>query len=98
MRPRLAREKGPRLRDAGGREVGMVSYTFDLGKTNGIKAADVVASIARQAGIPGTALGAIHVFGSRTTVDISAVFEKQVARKLRQGLIVRGQPTTLRRT
>jgi ATP-dependent RNA helicase DeaD len=78
-----------------GREQGMVRFSIALGRSSGVRAADVVASVARNANVPGSALGAIKIGQSRTTVDVAEKYAMQVAKKLRKGFVLRGQTVTM---
>ncbi len=75
-------------------EEGMIRLEMGLGKVDGLRPADVVASIAGTAGIPGTSLGRIYIQNHRTTVDVSEEYlEKIVAANTKYK--VRGQSFTL---
>ncbi|MEL7626296.1 MAG: DEAD/DEAH box helicase [Anaerolineaceae bacterium] len=52
-------------------EEGMIRLEMGLGKVDGLRPSDVVASIAGTAGIPGSSLGRIYIQNHRTTVDVS---------------------------
>lgn len=75
-------------------EAGMIRLELGLGKVDGLRPSDVVASIAGIAGIPGNALGRIYIQNHRTTVDVSEEYlEKVVAANTKYK--VRGQSFTL---
>lgn len=75
-------------------EEGMIRLEMGLGKVDGLRPSDVVASIAGIAGIPGTALGRIYIQNHRTTVDVSeAHLEKVISAN--SNYKVRGQSFTL---
>ena len=75
-------------------EEGMIRLEMGLGKVDGLRPSDVVASIAGIAGIPGTALGRIYIQNHRTTVDVSEKYlEKIVSANTKYK--VRGQSFTL---
>ncbi|MDD2523048.1 MAG: DEAD/DEAH box helicase [Anaerolineaceae bacterium] len=59
-------------------EEGMIRLELGLGKVDGLRPSDVVASIASIAGIPGSALGRIYIQNHRTTVDVSEQYLDQV--------------------
>jgi ATP-dependent RNA helicase DeaD len=59
-------------------EEGMIRLEFALGKVDGLRPSDVVASIAGTAGIPGSALGRIYIQNHRTTVDVSDQFMDKI--------------------
>ena len=59
-------------------EEGMIRLELGLGKVDGLRPSDVVASIAGTAGIPGTALGRIYIQNHRTTVDVSEEYLEKV--------------------
>ena len=75
-------------------EAGMIRLEMGLGKVDGLRPADVVASIAGTAGIPGASLGRIYIQNHRTTVDVSEEYlEKIVSANTKYK--VRGQSFTL---
>ena len=75
-------------------EQGMIRLEMGLGKVDGLRPSDVVASIAGTAGIPGTALGRIYIQNHRTTVDVSEEYlEKIVSANTKYK--VRGQSFSL---
>ena len=97
---RRAREAGghakPRASARGKQsdEAGMIRLEMELGKVDGLRPSDVVASIAGTAGIPGSSLGRIYIQNHRTTVDVSEEYlEKVVSANNRYK--VRGQSFTL---
>ncbi|MEL7636379.1 MAG: DEAD/DEAH box helicase [Anaerolineaceae bacterium] len=59
-------------------EEGMIRLELALGKVDGLRPSDVVASIAGTAGIPGSALGRIYIQNHRTTVDVSDQFMDKI--------------------
>ncbi len=62
-------------------EDGMVRLMMDAGKSDGIRPADVVGSIAYHAKIPGKAIGSIQIESQRTWVDVPEQFVPQVLAK-----------------
>ena len=75
-------------------EAGMIRLEMGLGKVDGLRPADVVASIAGTAGIPGASLGRIYIQNHRTTVDVSEEYLEKVVAANGQ-FKVRGQFFTL---
>jgi Superfamily II DNA and RNA helicases len=75
-------------------EAGMIRLEMGLGKVDGLRPADVVASIAGTAGIPGASLGRIYIQNHRTTVDVSEEYLEKVVEANGQ-FKVRGQFFTL---
>ena len=73
----------------------MVAFSIDRGRSHGVRVADVVASVAREANVPGAALGAIRVERAHTTLDVDSAFAPQVLRRLRNGVRVRGEAARL---
>jgi ATP-dependent RNA helicase DeaD len=63
----------------GSREKGMVRLTLNAGKSQGVRPADVVGTIAYQAKLPGSAIGAISILEKQTLVDLP---ERYVAQAL----------------
>ncbi len=78
------------------REAGMVSLSLNIGKTHGIRPADVVGAISYQANIPGSQLGKIFIQHDHTLVDVP---EQLVGRVLANAgrYSIRKQPFTLDR-
>lgn len=75
-------------------EEGMIRLEMGLGKVDGLRPSDVVASIAGTAGIPGTALGRIYIQNHRTTVDIAEEYLDKIV-SANTKFAVRGQNFTL---
>ncbi|HPR35929.1 MAG TPA: DEAD/DEAH box helicase [Anaerolineaceae bacterium] len=75
-------------------EEGMIRLEMGLGKVDGLRPSDVVASIAGTAGIPGTALGRIYIQNHRTTVDVSEQYLEKIV-SANSKYKVRGQSFTL---
>ncbi len=72
-------ERQPRQRRPhGAPEAGMVSLTLSKGKVHGVRPADVVSTIAYHAGVPGGAIGRIHIDEHHTLVDVPERFVAQV--------------------
>lgn len=59
-------------------EAGMIRLEMGLGKVDGLRPSDVVASIAGAAGIPGSALGRIYIQNHRTSVDVAEEYLEKV--------------------
>lgn len=70
-------------------EAGMVRFFIEAGRRTGVRPADIVGAIANEAGVPGSAIGAIDIYDDFTFVEIPARYKDQV---------LEGMPsTTLRR-
>lgn len=69
-------------RRGGQRESGMVRFSIDVGKDQGIRPRDVVGAIAGEAGIPGRAIGAIDIQNERILVDVSEKHADRVQSKM----------------
>lgn len=70
---RSLRQNGSRRssgRERESHEEGMVRLSISRGRTHGIRPADVVGTIARNAGIPGYTIGKIHIRDRITLVDV----------------------------
>lgn len=75
------RERGGGGRGKGRRtshEEGMVRLALDAGKSQGIRPADVVGSIAYHADIPGKSIGSIQINDDYTLVDVPEKFVSKV--------------------
>lgn len=59
-------------------EKGMVRLSLNAGKVQGVRPNDVVSAIARNAQIPGRAIGAIHIRPEQTFVDVPEHLVSQV--------------------
>lgn len=59
------------------REEGMVRLALSAGKREGIQVSEVVATLARQTGIPGATIGKIRIQDDRTLVDVPAEYVRQ---------------------
>ncbi len=68
-------------RQPGGREKGMVRLTLNKGQADGIRANDVVGTIAYHANIPGKTIGAIRIQPQHTFVDVPEQYVTQVLDK-----------------
>ncbi len=65
-------------RPRGGKESGMVRLALDAGHADGVRPNMVVSAIARQADIPGRALGKILITDRTTLVDVPEEFVERV--------------------
>ena len=94
--PREQREAKPRRskRDRNGYEPGMVRLYLDKGRSNGVRPADIVYSIASEAKIPGRSIGAITIRQYETYLDVPEAHVDRVLRAMQHGKI-RGQSITL---
>ena len=72
----------------------MIRLEMGLGKVDGLRPSDVVASIAGTAGIPGSSLGRIYIQNHRTTVDVSDQYIDKIV-SANNKFQVRGQSFTL---
>ena len=95
-KPAFEREGKSAARGGAG-EAGMITLAIDLGKNAGVRAADVVATLTREVGIPGSALGAIRVGKHETMVDVAESYVPRVIKRLRKGFELRGQQANLAR-
>jgi ATP-dependent RNA helicase DeaD len=78
------------------REEGMVSLSMNIGRTHGIRPADVVGALSYQADIPGSQLGKIFIQNDHTLVDVpEQLVSKVLANAGRYS--IRKQPFTLAR-
>ena len=69
----------------------MVRLCIDVGRVHGLRPADVVATIAREADVPGTNIGAILIDKAQTLLDVHEGSVAQVLRRLKRGFMLRGQ-------
>lgn len=83
-----------RKRDRNGHEPGMVRMYMDLGRSNGIRPADIVYGIASEANIPGRSIGAIDIRQYETFLDVAEAHVSTVLNAMQRGKI-RGQSMTL---
>lgn len=68
----------PRIVGRKAEEEGMVRMEMRLGKMNGIRAGEVVGTIASVANIPGSSLGKISIQSRSTMVDVPSQYVSQV--------------------
>lgn len=92
-------ERSPRQRSHASHEKGMVRLTLSGGKMQGIRANDIVASIAEQAKIPGRSIGAIRIQNQHTLMDVPEELVAQVLAKsgpyqIRQRAVTISAPAT----
>ncbi len=97
------RESGPRANGAPHRkqdrrshEPGMVRLYMDVGRSNGIKPADIVYSVASQAKISGRSIGAIKIGQYETFMDVAEAHVNAVLDTMKNGKI-RGQSVVVMR-
>lgn len=76
------------------REAGMVRLMMDAGRDHGIRPADIVGSIASEAGIPGKSIGAIDIQSTRTFVDVQEAHVERVLSSMERAYL-RGRKITL---
>ena len=86
--PRKARREIIRVKKGNGRngangssKKGMVRLTLSLGKTHGVRPADVVGTIAYHANIPGFTIGEISILDRYTLVDVPQQYVAQTLAK-----------------
>jgi ATP-dependent RNA helicase DeaD len=102
-RDRPHRDELPsRQRRHASHEKGMVRLTLSGGKIQGIRANDIVASIAQQANIPGHSIGAIRIQDHHTLMDVpeqwvAKVLAKAGAYQIRQRAVTVSAPADLER-
>src|SRR6202011_4161196 len=89
--PAAPREKAPARDD----DEAKVRLSMALGKRDGIRPADVVGSIANEAGISGSEIGPIEIRDEITYVSIPLRYRDDVIAKL-GGARFRGRPVNLR--
>ncbi|HXH37917.1 MAG TPA: DEAD/DEAH box helicase [Thermoanaerobaculia bacterium] len=89
--PSVRKENAPERDDADAK----VRLSMALGKRDGIRPADVVGSIANEAGISGSEIGPIEIRDEITYVSIPARYRDDVLAKL-GGARFRGRPVNLR--
>jgi ATP-dependent RNA helicase DeaD len=68
-------------RESGVAETGMVSLSLSRGKSHGVRAGDVVSTLAFHASVPGHAIGKIRIQDHHTLVDVPERFVTQVLAK-----------------
>lgn len=83
-------------RDRTGKEAGMVRLHMDIGRSKGVRPADIVYSIASEANIPGRVIGAITINQHDTYLDVPEQHVKTVLSSMRRTKI-RGCATNLQR-
>jgi ATP-dependent RNA helicase DeaD len=81
-RPAHAGSAKPRRARVDGREPGMVRLSINRGKNHSISPSSIVGAIANNAGIPGSAIGAIKIHEQKTFLDISEEYVEIVVRKM----------------
>jgi len=87
-RPQKARREIKRVKKGNGRngakgscEKGMVRLTLSLGKSHGVRPADVVGTIAYHANFPGNNIGDISILDKHTLVDVPQQYVAQTLAK-----------------
>ncbi len=81
-KPRRKRRK----RD-GQQEAGMVRLSMNIGRSQGIRPADIVYGIASQSNIPGRVIGAIDIHRNQTYVDVPEEHVRTVLKSMRKSQI-----------
>lgn len=87
-RPQKARREIKRVKKGNGRngangscEKGMVRLTLSVGKSHGVRPADVVGTIAYHANFPGNNIGDISILDKHTLVDVPQQYVAQTLAK-----------------
>jgi ATP-dependent RNA helicase DeaD len=97
---RTRAERHPRGRsiphDSVSHEPGMVRLSMSMGRSHGIRPADVVGAIAFHADIPGSTIGKILIEDQQTLVDVPESLVSQVLAKTGK-YIIRKQAFTVER-
>jgi ATP-dependent RNA helicase DeaD len=88
--------KGGKFNRQASHEQGMVRLCMNVGRSAGLRPADVVYSIASKANIPGSAIGAIDIQPHETYLDIPVGHVDMVLQEMKNYKI-RGQSMKLRR-
>ena len=93
-------ERHPRGRslphDSASHEPGMVRLSMSMGRSHGVRPADVVGAIASHADIPGSTIGKIYIEDQHTLVDVPETLVSQVLAKTGK-YIIRKQAFTVER-
>jgi ATP-dependent RNA helicase DeaD len=93
-------ERRPRGRslphDSASHEPGMVRLSMSMGRSHGVRPADVVGAIAFHADIPGSTIGKIYIEDQHTLVDVPETLVSQVLAKTGK-YIIRKQAFTVER-
>ncbi|MBN2239909.1 MAG: DEAD/DEAH box helicase [Dehalococcoidales bacterium] len=87
--------KSDRKSTGNGVEKGMVRVSINAGKLQGIRPADVVASVSHQADFPGKAIGAINIFEKHTLFDIPQQYADQVLNRVKRYKLRRNTVTAV---
>jgi ATP-dependent RNA helicase DeaD len=96
---RRSREPGPDRRPEGGRAArswDRVRLFIGTGRAGGLRPGDIVGAIANEAGVPGSAIGAIEIADDFSLVEVPADAADQVIEALRRTKI-RGKRVVVRR-
>jgi len=97
--PQPGRHRGPERRPEGGRGTrswDRVRLFISSGRAAGLRPGDIVGAIANEAGVPGSAIGAIEIADKFSLVEVPAEAADQVIDALRRTKI-RGKRVTVRR-
>ena len=102
--PQGGGQRGPRGNQAGpggpgggaGPEPGWAQLWIGGGRRAGLRPGDLVGSIANEAGVPGSVVGAIRIFDDFALVDVQPAVADAVAQALR-GATIRGKKLPVRR-
>jgi ATP-dependent RNA helicase DeaD len=70
------------------RENGMTRLFFTVGRKDGIKPAEILRTIAREAGIPGRSVGKIDIMDSYTFVEVAPDIAEKVAAAMNNAVIM----------
>lgn len=87
-------DRGPRRDNR--QEEGMVRLLLNVGRSSGIRPADIVGAIASEAGIPGKAIGKVDIQQHETYVDVKEAHAERVLKQMSRGTL-RGRDVRLSR-
>jgi ATP-dependent RNA helicase DeaD len=85
----------PEPRDVPATDGGMSRLFIEVGRSAGVRPADIVGAIANEAGIPGKVIGAIDIYDDFTFVDVPSAYQDQVVSAM-AGARIRNQVTNMR--
>jgi ATP-dependent RNA helicase DeaD len=89
-------ERGPERGPKGARDWDRVRLYVGTGRARGLRPADLVGAIANEAGVPGSAIGAIEIADDFSLVEVPAETADEVIEALRRTKI-RGRRVVVRR-
>lgn len=74
---------------------GMVRLFIDAGHMSGVRPKDIVGAIANEAGVPGSAIGAIDIYDRFTLVDVRSEYIDRVLTRM-GGSVIRSRDARIR--